>query len=226
MEPIMSKLNTHAVITLEEWDLGRLRAVTDEVSGAIDTAWGAEPATIEALAGLHRALDMGAFVLGVAGGTETVPRADAPRIIQTRRRVFGRVVAAVRKARRTLAATGFSVPHHWLVPPVRVHTSYIKAPHTARGGGKKGGRGKRRTRQIRPLTARQAEAVRLYAEHQGKLTHIARAMGVSHPTAKQHLEAAFSKLPADARPRTARVGRVRCLPVDHRGQATVADSRR
>jgi hypothetical protein len=74
-------------------------------------------------------------------------------------------------------------------------------------------------KQIHPLTARQLEVVQLFGEHEGNMTAVARAMGVSRQRAADLYQEAMAKLASKApvKPKKQK------LPEDHRGQAKVVD---
>jgi len=97
------------------------------------------------------------------------------------------------------------------------------AEHRSRPSGKRRSK-RRRTGGTRPLTPLQTQALELYGKHNGKLTDIAREMGIKHSTAHQHLQAGFRKVPGLAPKKAPSAGRTRRLPRDRRGQPTVADN--
>ena len=83
-----------------------------------------------------------------------------------------------------------------------------------------GHKGRRRTRATteHPLTDRQRQALGLWSKYNGKVTDVAREMGITHPTASQHIKAAWRKIPSLAPKKTSPAGKPRALPTDRRGQ--------
>lgn len=89
------------------------------------------------------------------------------------------------------------------------------------GGVRKSRARRKRTVLERPLTTREVQALELYAQHGGKLSEVARALGVKHPTAHALLKAAWGKMPGLAPGKAKRPGRTRRLPTSRRGQVDV-----
>jgi predicted DNA-binding protein (UPF0251 family) len=69
------------------------------------------------------------------------------------------------------------------------------------------------------VTAKQTEALRLYAEHQGNVTAAAKAAGTSRQALQRRLDRANKKLGRNA----IKALKTTRLPEDRRGQPTVAD---
>lgn len=80
---------------------------------------------------------------------------------------------------------------------------------------------RRRSGAARPITDRQRQAMESYARHQGKITDIARDLGVSRAAAAKLLRLAWLKLHDLAPTPTKPVGRTRRLPTDRRGQVSI-----
>jgi hypothetical protein len=86
-------------------------------------------------------------------------------------------------------------------------------------------RTKRRQPSVRPLTPKQHQAVELYAKHNGSISKVAAEMNVKHPTAIQHLQAAWGKMghvPQQPKGRHKHTA----LPTDDRGQVAVRTNHR
>ena len=95
----------------------------------------------------------------------------------------------------------------------RAISQYKKADQRTGTAKRKRNRRPENTAVIK-LTEKQLEAVNLYGECKGNMSQVARRMGVSHQTAKQHYDAANKKLgkKATAIPKTQR------LRPDHLGE--------
>jgi predicted DNA-binding protein (UPF0251 family) len=80
-------------------------------------------------------------------------------------------------------------------------------------------RRRRAPKEPAPLTPRQAEAMHMVSEHNGNITKAADAVGISRQAMTKRYKAALGKLGKAAikKPKT------QTLPIDRRGQATVAD---
>jgi DNA-binding CsgD family transcriptional regulator len=108
----------------------------------------------------------------------------------------------------------------------------VKADLAAKGIGPKAktARNQRRRPEREPssLTPKQSEAVAKFAECYGNVSKAAKLMGVVRKTFRQHLEAACAKLGVSLRAEAAKYRKeaqrkTADLPVDARGQTTVAD---
>jgi hypothetical protein len=92
-------------------------------------------------------------------------------------------------------------------------------PAAAGNRNKRQKRSRRRkaNQPVRPLTAKQTEAVHLVSEHKGNFTAAAAAAGISRAAIKKRYDLAMKKLGKRAMP-TAKTTR---LPTDRRGQPTL-----
>lgn len=73
---------------------------------------------------------------------------------------------------------------------------------------------------VRPLTPRQLEAMQLYGECKGNFAEMGRRMGLDRKTAKQHYDAAASKVGPKA---VAQKPETNAIAHDCRGQADISD---
>lgn len=96
-------------------------------------------------------------------------------------------------------------------------------PSSPEGEIKPRRRGSKRQRRAaqKPLTKLQTQAVELYGTHNGKVTEIAREMGIKYQAVQKHLKAAWRKLPELTPKSHKSTGRTKRLPRDRRGQVAL-----